>query len=131
MTDTESAANKQAVFDVVEAAGITTITVTFEGEGDSGQIEDVSAYKGDAAVDVPPTTIRWHRGWIGEQEQTADLPLEEAIRDLCWDYLSEEHGGWENNDGGYGEFTLDVPTRTVTLEFNGRFTDVHTSTHTF
>ena len=32
-----NALNKAAVFDVLSAAGITQIDVTFDGEGDSGQ----------------------------------------------------------------------------------------------
>ncbi len=39
--------------------------------------------------------------------------------------------GWENNDGAYGEFTLNVEQRTITLEFNGRYSDVHTSHHSY
>jgi hypothetical protein len=43
----------------------------------------------------------------------------------------QEHGGWENNDDAYGTFTFDVPERTIEPEFNGRFTDIATSHHTF
>ena len=61
----------------------------------------------------------------------SESTLEEAIENLCYDYLEETHGGWENNDGGFGEFRIDVAKRTVELEFNGRFTDTCTSNHTF
>jgi hypothetical protein len=38
---------------------------------------------------------------------------------------------WENNDGAYGEFRLYVVERTADLEFNGRFTDIYVTSHTF
>jgi hypothetical protein len=57
--------------------------------------------------------------------------MAEAIEQLCYDFLEQEHGGWENNDGAFGEFTFNVAERTVELEFNGRFSDFTTSSHTF
>jgi len=37
-------ANKKALFDVPSAAGIATITLWFDGSGDSGQIEEIEAH---------------------------------------------------------------------------------------
>lgn len=69
--------------------------------------------------------------WNSNQLTTEERSLSHGIEILCYDFLEQEHGGWENNDGAYGEFTLNVADRTVELEFNGRYTDVHTTTHTF
>ena len=38
--------------------------------------------------------------------------------------LEQTHGGWENNDGAYGEFTFDVAERTIKLDFNERISDI-------
>jgi hypothetical protein len=54
-----------------------------------------------------------------------------ALETICYDFLEQEHGGWENNDGAFGEFTFNVAERTVELEFHGRYMDISTSTHTF
>ena len=35
---------KAKLFDLLQAAGIARVTVTFDGQGDSGQIEDISAF---------------------------------------------------------------------------------------
>jgi hypothetical protein len=59
------------------------------------------------------------------------MTLREAIEELCYGYLTQEHGGWENNDGAFGEFTFDVRAASIKLEFNARFTDYSTSTHKF
>jgi len=127
-----NAHNKTQLFDALDAAGATHVCVSFDGEGDSGQIDNVAAYKGDELLPLPERRLVFQSvSCDGNPVRTGELALGEAIETLCYGYLSEEHGGGENNDGAYGEFTLDVPTRTVTLEFNGRFSDVHSSTHTF
>ena len=55
----------------------------------------------------------------------------EAIETLGYDCLEEDHGGWENNDGAYGEFTFDVAERTITLDYNERHMESDHSAHTF
>ena len=105
-----NALNKTAVFDALAAAGISSVIVTFDGEGDSGQIEEYRCYKGDAADASRTTTIELQQAaWSTGRDSTAGIsPLREAIETLCYDYLEQEHGGWENNDGAFGEFTFDV-----------------------
>jgi hypothetical protein len=62
--------------------------------------------------------------------RTADSPVEESgfepsvpLEELAWDYLYDNHCGWENNDGAFGTFVFNVPDRTITLEHNERYTD--------
>lgn len=69
--------------------------------------------------------------WGTTEILTVQSTLEKAIENLCYDYLEKTHAGWENNDGGYGEFSIDVAKRSIELEFNGRFTDTWTDIHTF
>jgi len=57
---------KAILFDVLAPAGITTITVEFDGGGDSGLISDISARGGDQPTQLPTTQvtiqqIRWGR----------------------------------------------------------------------
>jgi hypothetical protein len=124
-----NAFNKAAVFDALATAGISTVNVTFDGEGDSGQIENIMA---DGSAEIPDTRFELQQnGWGTGKLDSAQSTLRGAIETLCYDYLSQEYGGWENNEGAFGEFTLSVADRTIELEFNGRFSDVHTSSHTF
>jgi hypothetical protein len=124
--------NKTVVFDALATAGVTTVTAAFDGEGDSGQIEGVSAFIDEKPQRVPDASIRFHHVSWGSLETTAsEISLYEAIKSLCYDYLSQEHGGWENNDGGYGEFTFHVADRRIDLDFNQRFTDSTHHSHTF
>jgi hypothetical protein len=124
--------NKGAVFDVLADANITSVLVEFDGEGDSGQINSITATRDKQSVELPATNIKTLAVLWGIAEPvTRESTLQDAIETLCYDYLERKHGGWENNDGGFGEFHLDVATRTVDLEFHGRFTDTFTSYHTF
>ena len=124
-------ANKAVIFEALSAAGIDLVNVTFDGEGDSGQIENIIARKGEVQIPISDQTVTVQSAsWDGREVAFQELPLREAIEQLCYDFLEQEHGGWENNDGAFGEFTLDVAAKTVELEFNGRYTDVHTTTHT-
>jgi hypothetical protein len=124
--------NKTVLFDALAPAGITSIHVDFDGEGDSGQINGVSVLAGDQPAQLPTTQVTLHQLRWGETESTpSEFTLAEAIETLCYDYLEQEHGGWENNDGGYGEFIIDVAERTIELEFYSRYTDYNKFSHSF
>jgi hypothetical protein len=113
--------NKGAVFDALTEAGITTVNVGFDGEGDSGQIEAIWA---DDSAEVPNIPIELLRtAWGSGKLDSVQTTLHEAIATLCFDFLSQSQDGWENNDGAYGEFTFNVAERRVELDFNARFTD--------
>jgi len=113
--------NKAAVFDTLAAAAITHLIVSFDGEGDSGQIESIEAKKGDDIVDMPGVQIEIHPAhWGMTEPQRSVVTISDAVEQLAYDCLEEKHGGWENNEGAYGEFTFDVAQRTVTLDFNWR-----------
>jgi hypothetical protein len=47
----------------------------------------------------------------------------EAIEELCWTLLETEHVGWVNNDGGEGNFTLDVDTEHIELQHTQFYTE--------
>ena len=119
--------NKARVFDAFAAANITAVTVTFDGYGDSGQIDDVIAYAGEAQAELPETPVMLeHVSWGGAVNASTSSSLKEAVEELCYAYLAQQHGGWQDNDGAFGTFELDVSQRTVELEFNGRFSDYST-----
>jgi hypothetical protein len=125
-------ANKTALFDALAAAGITTVLVNFDGCGDSGQVEMIEARTGDddcalRAVEVEIASANWGSTAIGRQTQ----PVREAIETLVYDVLNETHGGWDNNDGAYGEFTFDVAERSITLDYNERHMESDHSMHVF
>lgn len=125
-------ANKKALFDVLEAVGITQLLVNFDGYGDSGQIEDISALCGSKTVDLPTEEITIATtSWGSDDIVHRTMSVEDAVQQMSYDFLSETYGGWENNDGAYGEFTFDVEEKTITLDFNERYTATETYEHSF
>src|SRR4051812_1010292 len=45
--------NKAALFQVLAGTTITRIHASFDGEGDSGQIDTITAYAGDTTIQMP------------------------------------------------------------------------------
>ena len=124
--------NKDRLFDGLTAAGITHVTVTFDGAGDSGQIESIGAWAGDKAVDFPAVEIPYAAlTWDKPEIEMRQLSLEDVVEQLAYDFLADTHGGWETNDGAYGEFCFDAAARSIHLEFNERFTSSELFTHEF
>ena len=157
--------NKTALFDALAAANITLVTVTFDGVGDSGQIESIDVRSGGAGLEpdsvqqgreacegqTSPEVDAQHGGtsterkaessllsvqveiatplWDGSGTETHSLTMHDAIERLAYDLLEETHGGWENNEGAYGEFVFDVAGRTIRLEYNERVMETEYSEH--
>lgn len=112
---------KASLFDFLETNGIVLMTVDFDGCGDSGQIEGISAFDEHGEVALP------ENGFVapdadGEVTSAVSEAIEGTIETLAYDLLQTEHGGWENSDGAYGEFRFDVVARSITLQCNMRFT---------
>lgn len=115
-------ANKASVLAALAAAHITSVLVTFDGYGDSGQIESLEAKKGDATFDLPTMLIAWQE--FDAQTETAissEIALNEALERLVYDALRQTHCGWENNEGAFGEVRIEVGEGSVTLDYNQRF----------
>ena len=78
-------------------AGVVAIIGTYSGEGDDGRFEEIRV--------------------IGEDEQDIDYKLPESVEGLI-EQLEPELApqGYENGDGGGGEFRLDVESGKITHE---------------
>jgi hypothetical protein len=124
--------NQAALFDALAAAGITLIVVTFDGYGDSAQIENIEAKAGDAIVAMPTGEVEIAEAiWDQPEPSRSPVSIADAIERLAYDLLERTHCGWENNDGAYGDFTFDVAERTITLDYNERYTASEYSQHVF
>ena len=110
--------NKKAIFDALASVNITEVLVEFDGEGDSGQIEMLTVVRNGGPVSMPEATVRLREASFGSTGLViSHCSLREGIETLCYDFLEDEHGGWENNDGAFGEFRFHVAERRIDLEF--------------
>lgn len=122
--------NRTAIFDALERSGVETVTMTFDGYGDSGQVDEIIAAGGTqdlAAIEVQQLQALWN-----DPAPAATLvDLRTAIEDLGYALLERSHCGWCNNEGAYGEFVFDVQARTITLDFNERYVHAESYWHDF
>lgn len=126
-------ANKIVLFEALERASIARVRVSFDGGGDSGQIETIDADDREGRqVPLPDEIVSYlGRGYGDDPVQVHTQTVPETVEAMVYDCLAETHPGWENNDGADGNFTFDVATRTITLEHNQRFTDITSYEHEF
>jgi hypothetical protein len=126
-----SSENRAAIFDALERQGIEAVTMIFDGYGDSSQIDNVEVTSGTprdlAAIEIPQKRADWHTDAI----ETVTVALRTAIEDLGYELLARTHCGWENNEGGFGEFDFDVGARTITLDFTERYVEYASHSHEF
>ena len=95
--------------------------LSIDGSGDSGQIEGIFAFDEHGEVAVPQQSLLCIPIDPGARADTTDSQsVSDIVEALAYDLLEEEHGGWENNDGAYGEFRFDVTNRTITLAYHER-----------
>lgn len=119
------ARNKETLLDALKRAGALRARVTYHGGGDEGSHDDVSA--SDAAnspIDLSGTVSLLCERYDREDGQwkisivPQDQPLDTALSDYAMEAVEQHHGGWENNEGGYGEVVFDCEAGTARIEHN-------------
>jgi hypothetical protein len=124
--------NKAVLLNALALAGVTQVVVTFDGYGDSGQIENVEVRAGDDDIAMPAAEIEIAEAVWGQSEpERSTVSLATAIESLAYDVLERTHCGWENNDGAYGDIIFDVAEHRITLDYNERYTSSENYTHIF
>ncbi len=124
--------NKASLFAALAAAGVTRVTVSFNGCGDEGRIEQVLAFAGEDAVELPNVdvavqTLDFHA--VAPRVRTQ--PLGDAVEALADAMLNSAHRFWEDGEGAFGEFVFDVGAGAITLDFNAQFVESTNHTHEF
>ncbi len=109
-------AAKQALLKALSRTRAARVTIEYDGEGDTGQIGDIV---GRSAAGNPVKLTG--QVSLDLDGQPADYPtLEEAIEAFAWALLRAYHGGFEDNDGGFGKIVIDVSGNAVRIEHNWR-----------
>ena len=98
---------RKDILEQLRFLGITTVTAEYDGYGDSGNIE----------------------GMTLSPQMEIEAYLDMQLTDFLWAVAYNEHPGFENNDGAFGEVTWDVTADKIRLTHNMRFTDYETSEH--
>ena len=92
----------------LRAAGATRVTILYDGYDDSGNVNDVT---------IAPD---------GTNLSTEDA---RSLEDYGWDRAYSLHLGFENNEGGHGEFVWDVTADRMSLMHNDCVIEHDTTEH--
>ena len=134
------AQNKNNILAALRTAGVKECTVNYNGSGDDGNVDEPDFGAGVVVEDVKieQTNVTMGYDSIGgglRRTQKAHEPrsmrLREAIVNLCYSKLEEQHGGWEDNDGAQGSFVIDVEAGTIEWHHETNYVEVETSGETF
>jgi len=130
--------NREAIWAILKGPAFerySSVRVEYSGCGDDGQITDVELEPKDddgakllkeTKVSVIMKSSRIFDGeWI-ESPLVKDTSLDEALEDFAYDWLSSNHGGWENNDGGSGHMVFDFKNQKVNISHCTYYTSSET-----
>jgi hypothetical protein len=117
-----NALNKHIVFDALSETAVALVNVTFAGQENEGEIENIFAVdRWQSDLEIPDIRLSIHR--VDDvTTRMCETSLREAIEDLTYRCLEEEEKGWRIDDGSHGVFEFVVDTRKITLEFHQRQT---------
>lgn len=117
--------NKKSVVAFMQANGIEKVIVEFDGSGDSGQTETPVIFP-DSKQDlinqqIPFITFsqRFSGGEWSVDATEKQASVEEALEDLAYCALENNHGGWEINEGAFGEIIIEADG-SGRIEYNQR-----------
>lgn len=125
---------RDQAFAVLTKYGISKVVVTFDGSGDSGQIENIeftSLFEHpDDFYYTTAVDLSWveHQTTIGEFKDGAYVTrpnpnppnLREMVETLANKVLDASQYDWYNNDGGYGEVIMLPGEGVLHLDMNLR-----------
>ena len=105
--------NKQAILSYLYTHGIHKVVCEYSGSGDSGQVDCVVAYDSSEnkitskdSLTLQITSREWKDGQYITKHYDKNLTFYEAIEEFVYQWLSDNYGGWENNEGASG--TLEI-----------------------
>jgi hypothetical protein len=108
--------------------GITGIKVHYDGGGDSGTIEWIgyTTEKCDTPEDVNDNIDTWDN-----DSNLADVDSDaySLIEDFAQDKILEDIEDWWNNEGGFGDLCICIPSGKYSINNHIRITETEDYTH--
>lgn len=125
--------NKDHVFDALEAAGIQSVLIEYDGEGDEGFVHEIHFTPEQSDTLILPNFTVTQQVWNGATK--AFVPTSNIIpraargvlEDFAYDILERHFDEWEHDHGAFGEITLSVAERTVSVVHTSRFVGYDTA----
>lgn len=128
---------KHVLITFLRMIGGVQVVVSFQGGGDSGEIDEAKVYDKDGKeLDISVSKLDWTTEkevfkdgeWVAETEQDF-VVVKDILRNATETMLENEGLDWYNNDGGQGMMTIDLladpPAITLNVGINYTQTDDH------
>lgn len=90
----------------LRAVGIESVSASYNGYGDSGNVEDI--------VLTPDRDLGL---------------LDRELADFIWSFVYSLHPGFENNEGGQGEFGWTISTDRIDVSHGDNYTEIEVTEH--
>lgn len=126
---------------VLNALGVSSVVVGYDGSGDSGDFDSVVFNFNDVSTNDPAFHGSHQRAGMAlhqfkQQYITNVAEDRRIITEKQLDEFQEKlfyllPGGWELNEGSYGEITVNVPARTIRVDHSERVMETHNSSYNF
>lgn len=111
--------NQARFFDVLNAVGITHLTVVFTGTGLAARINSIAPWSGHVVMDLPEARLHYAAlTWDAPEVEWRDLTLAEVAEQIALDLLSDPDIRAACPGGAEGEFCFDAAARSICIEIN-------------
>lgn len=139
-------AQKKEILAALLACHIHKVVGEFSGGGDSGDVNDVTAFDMDQGTEKDPVEVDLEKSTLTidviEEESVMNpktgkyiklkkkvqKPLKEALHNFIYEAACQGQGDWVNNEGGQGNVEINVKEGAVVVNigYNVTTTDDHT-----
>lgn len=110
---------------------VERVIVEYSGSGDSGDFVGISTVpelslpilRSEQLQVFSPKATWLEGGGYAYSQESQQQSIYDALGEFCMSWVSAQHGGWENNDGGQGTVTIEVTENTFILEHTEFFTE--------
>jgi hypothetical protein len=93
--------DRKGLRDQLVALGVSSVRWDYDGSGDDGCVSLTDCIINGQSAPVPPMLVR-------------------ECEEIGYGTLEDHHGGWENNEGAFGELEWDLATDKITIDHNHR-----------
>ena len=112
--------------------GITALHIYYEGSGDSGCIDYID-YSTDNTKDCEDAEdyyqkLNWHSAHQTDSPFPHNSHEYQIIAELAEEHVLNYQEDWWNNEGGFGDMFIEVPSGKFVVENNVRIVSLNTQT---